>query len=172
VNCYGSHLGAIIQGYDSGSSESGRVYGMTTTGTTAIATTVNAGATNFLGHNATSNNTHAGVFAVSGGIANREFQLVAKSLTTTFAGTSFPGQLITTEQSIIGIPIPVYATANDRAVGVYRQLLAFQDDYAYPFGLIMSGTNSLNARTVGVYMTFGSTSTTTDALLFLSTGSF
>jgi hypothetical protein len=161
--------GAIISGYDSGSSEAGRVFGMATSGT-GISSLFWASATAFFGNSTTLGLNHAGVFVVSGGIAHQQWDLFEK-ITTQVVNAAMPGPMRTQNMSIIGVPIALASTITTRAVGYYRQMYMFNDTFASPVQYVLSGSSINNAQVVGIVTTLGNDAATSDSVLFLSTGS-
>lgn len=161
--------GAIVSGYDSGSSENGRVYGMVTSGG-GITALFWSSSTTFFGNSTTSTINHAGVFVVSGGVAHRQWDLIEK-VTTLQVNASLPGPMKSSNMSIVGIPIALASTINARAVGYYRQMYMFNDTIATPVQYVLSGSSVNDAQVVGIMLSLGNDTVTADTVLFISTGS-
>lgn len=171
VSNYGFYAGAIFLGYDNDSSESGRVYGMATTGNTTPATTFWTSTTTWLANVTTPNSNHAGIFNVIGGTGQNSWSLVVRQTNLTVS-SNWPGELSTSNNTISGLGLHYVSSATSQAVGYLRQCYAHQDRYSVAPGLVLSGgMNSVNARIVGAYITYGSVGATTDSLLMISTGS-
>lgn len=166
---YAAYVGATISGLDSGSSESGRVYGMATTGRATAYIGFWQQQFYFMGQSEIANESHFGCFLTSGSYASNGWDLITHLYTISEA-PSFPGSMTSTAQTIVGQPILMTSTIASRSPGYLRQVYMHQDSYSSPIALIVSGANSLSGQVVGIIWS-PSNSETSDSLLFGSTGS-
>lgn len=141
---FGFLAGAIIESYDSLSGENNfRLYGMLTSGPTNIAATFWSTLTAFFGNTSTNSTNHAGVFIVSGGVANGDassglntniWQYAFKDGTQTVGYDDYSTWKATPAGSRqIGYPVSAYgATVGNvapfRALGIYRGIFHASDE--------------------------------------------
>lgn len=166
---YAAYVGAIISGFDSGSSESGRVYGMGTTGQESANTGFWSSQALFMGQTEVVNSSHFGCFLTSGSYASNGWDLITHLYTMNEAA-AFPGSTTSNGQSIVGQPVLMTSTVTPRSPGYLRQVYMHQDSYSSPIALVVSGANSATGQVVAVIWS-PANQTVCDSLLFGSTGS-
>lgn len=166
---FGGYAGAIISGFDTQTSENGRVYGMITTGGTSINSAFWATQLNFMGQYEVANDSHAGCFITSGSYASNEWDLITH-LFSMSENAGFPGSTGSPGSTIIGQPITMISTITPKSIGYMRQVYMHQDSFSVPVSLIVSGANSSNGQIVAVAFS-PTNNAVSDTVLFGSTGS-
>lgn len=167
----GGLVGAILEPYDETTGEqNGRIFGMITAGPTAIPAGFWNQAT-FLEHVHVLSSPHAGVFTVSGSVANastgsntHDWTFIKKDIGAPGAGVSefSTWGASPTGASIIGIPIPYSTQANSvtalRAIGRSRGFFFSQDAEAL--------TTLMTGSAQGAIRIGGATNVVDDAVMF------
>lgn len=170
----GGAAGVLWAGYDGGSSLDGRIYGMIVTGDTSISSAFLGLTTSFLSHGTTANVQHAGCFYIVDGVLSSSISTVTPAATFT-STPDYPGPLFTTNNTLTGLPLHYISNGGagaTRAIGFLRQIYAAQDMYAPAVGLIVSASiSSADSNVVGAYLS-PSTTATSDAILFISSGTY
>lgn len=152
----GGFAGAVLDAYDSGTGERGqKAFGMITTGINPIPATF-WNTTDYMSHTDTADSPHAGVFTVSGGIANRNaggadwtilerFELPSPMVTASFVTWDEGVVAAPNGQAVVGWPINFVAHGSAltpaRAVGRSRGIYMTADNRAL-VGLMISSTIS------------------------------
>lgn len=158
-NTFGTHVGACLESFDSGSGEhvtgtTGRVYGMTASANVRDA--LIWGINGWFSSTVTDNSFVSGIFVVSGGVTHDKFDVVRKN--DVYAMTA--GEGTTSEGTIVGLPFHVstyYAPSRfvGRSRGVYTM-----DDRIGGVHEFIDGAAQVVAYAVGVQ------AAAADALLF------
>lgn len=168
---YGALVGAIFLGYDSAGTESGRLFGMATTGNANPVSNFWAVTSAWLSNSTSANQNHMGGFEVLNGTGQNIWTIITRQSAISLT-SQYPGETSTSNGTLTGLGSHVVRDAGNAALGFLRQIYAHQDRYSVAPGFIMSGSlNRSDSVPVGVFVSYGAMNALGDCALFISTGS-